>query len=77
MFSDLTKQYFKTTNSNAHDEMFNCMDNRQVEKFQGDGTKKTHYNGNLFNTVIVDSKPPVLNHQINFRPVSSYAPKQG
>ena len=33
MFSDLTKQYFKTTNSIAHDEMFNCMDNRQVEKF--------------------------------------------
>ena len=62
MFSDLTKQYYKTSNSIAHDEMFNCMDNWQVDKFQGDGTKKTHYNGNLFNTLIVESVPPTITH---------------
>ena len=33
LFSDLTKQYFKTTNSVAHDEMFNSMYNTQVGHF--------------------------------------------
>lgn len=43
--SDLTKQYYKTTNSMAQDEMFNSMYNKQIGFFQGDGTKKTFYNG--------------------------------
>ena len=75
--SDLTKQYYRTNNQIANDDMFNAMDNARLEPFQGDGTKKTHYNGSFLQPNIIDATRPQIIHNLNYRTISTYMLRGG